>query len=212
MDAITLAYSSLGLQSLIGVRAHSTRGIAPSWAWSSGVSILEICEAADWASPSIFVRFYNLDVPALQARVLSAWISNLMGSLDQHCSSPSFTWSIYTIWTPGINLRDDTQATDDPMTQPVLGVFSWLPWVLLPSLGVESFYVITRHDCTCSHTSIFKAVRVKYRKGTYSVTIVTWVPWDMEWVVRSWECYKLHSSVASFEEIWDAPPSHWFVF
>ncbi len=37
-----------------------------------------------------------------------------MGSLDQHCSSPSFTWSIHIIWTPGINLQDDTQATDNP--------------------------------------------------------------------------------------------------
>ncbi len=55
-----------------------------------------------------------------------------MGSLDQHCSSPSFTWSVHTIWMAGINLRDDTQATDDPMVQPVLGVFYWLPWVLLP--------------------------------------------------------------------------------
>ncbi len=34
VDAITLAYSSLGLQCLIGVRAHSARGIASSWAWS----------------------------------------------------------------------------------------------------------------------------------------------------------------------------------
>ncbi len=67
-----------------------------------------------------------------------------MGSLDQHCSSPSFTWSIHTIWTPGINLRDDTQATDDPMTQPVLGVFSRLPWVLLPR---ESWcWVVPRHS------------------------------------------------------------------
>ncbi len=72
VDAVTLAYSSLGLQCPIGVRAHSTRGIASSWAWSSGVSITEICAAASWASPSTFARFYNLDVPALQARVHSA--------------------------------------------------------------------------------------------------------------------------------------------
>ncbi|KAI2646365.1 Gag-Pol polyprotein [Labeo rohita] len=71
VDAITLAYSFLGLQCPIGVRAHSTRGMASSWAWSSGVSIAEICAAAGWASPSTFTRFYNLDVPALQARVLS---------------------------------------------------------------------------------------------------------------------------------------------
>ncbi len=72
VDAVMLAYSSLGLQCPIGVRAHSTRGIVSSWAWSSGVSITEICAAAGWASPSTFGRFYNLDVLALQARVLSA--------------------------------------------------------------------------------------------------------------------------------------------
>ncbi len=49
VDAVMLAYSSLGLQCPIGVRAHSTRGIASSWAWSSGVSITEICAAAGWA-------------------------------------------------------------------------------------------------------------------------------------------------------------------
>ncbi len=43
------------------------------------------------------------------------------------------------------------------------------------SLGVESFHVIARRDCTCSHTSVFDPVRVKYRKGTYLVTIVTLV-------------------------------------
>ncbi len=70
---ITLTYSSLSLPCPIGLLwAHSTRGIASSWAWSSGVSISEICEAAGWALPSTFVRFYNLDVPALQARVISA--------------------------------------------------------------------------------------------------------------------------------------------
>ncbi len=72
VDAVMLAYSSLGLQCPIGVQAHSTRGIASSWAWSSGVSITEICTAAGWATPSTFARFYNLDIPALQARVLSA--------------------------------------------------------------------------------------------------------------------------------------------
>ncbi|KAL0204650.1 hypothetical protein M9458_002668, partial [Cirrhinus mrigala] len=67
VDAITLAYSSLGLECPVGIRAHSTRGVASSWAWSSGVSIAEICAAAGWASPSTFTRFYSLDIPALQA-------------------------------------------------------------------------------------------------------------------------------------------------
>ncbi len=72
IDAITLVYSSLGQQCPMRVRSHSTRGIASSWAWSSGVSIAEICAAAGWASPSTFARFYNLEVPALQAWILSA--------------------------------------------------------------------------------------------------------------------------------------------
>ncbi len=72
IDTIMLAYCSLGQQCPMGVRAHSTRGIASSWAWSSGVSITGICAVAGWFSPSTFVRFYNLEVPALQARVLSA--------------------------------------------------------------------------------------------------------------------------------------------
>ncbi len=72
IDAIKLAYSSLGQICPTGVRAHSTRGITSSWAWSSGVSIAEICAAAGWVLPSTFARFYNLEVPALQAWVLSA--------------------------------------------------------------------------------------------------------------------------------------------
>ncbi len=64
VEAIALVYASGGLQCPIGVRAHFTRGMATSWAWSSGISIGEICAAAGWSSPSTFIRFYNLDVPA----------------------------------------------------------------------------------------------------------------------------------------------------
>ncbi|XDV14078.1 hypothetical protein PO909_002294 [Leuciscus waleckii] len=71
VDAIALAYASKGMQCPLGVRAHSTRGMASSWSWSSGIALQDICMAADWASPSTFIRFYNLEVPALQARLLS---------------------------------------------------------------------------------------------------------------------------------------------
>ena len=71
VDAIAAAYASKNLQCPLGIRAHSTRGMASSWAWSSGIPIHDICAAAGWASPSTFVRFYNLEVPALQAKVLS---------------------------------------------------------------------------------------------------------------------------------------------
>ena len=71
VDAIALAYTSKGLQCPLGVKAHSTRGMASSWAWSSGIALQDICMAAGWASPSTFIRFYNLEVPALQAKLLS---------------------------------------------------------------------------------------------------------------------------------------------
>ncbi|KAI2662336.1 Replication factor C small subunit [Labeo rohita] len=71
VDAIMLAYSSLCLTCPMEVRAHSTRGVASSWAWFSCVFIAVICAAAGWASPFTFARFYNMDVPGLQARASS---------------------------------------------------------------------------------------------------------------------------------------------
>ncbi|XP_029958238.1 uncharacterized protein LOC115396492 [Salarias fasciatus] len=64
VDAISIAYNSRGLQPPAGLRAHSTRGVAASWALFRGVSVEEICAAASWASPHTFTRFYNLDVTA----------------------------------------------------------------------------------------------------------------------------------------------------
>ncbi len=56
---------------LLGVRAHSTRAIASSWAWTKGVSIKDICMAAGWSSQNTFARFYHLDVWSLASQVLS---------------------------------------------------------------------------------------------------------------------------------------------
>uniref|UniRef100_A0A672P1U2 Ectonucleotide pyrophosphatase/phosphodiesterase 2 n=1 Tax=Sinocyclocheilus grahami TaxID=75366 RepID=A0A672P1U2_SINGR len=67
-------------------RAHSTRGVASSWALSSSVSIADICVVAGWASLSTFTRVYNLDVPALQARILSAYMDTYFsGSCKGRC-------------------------------------------------------------------------------------------------------------------------------
>ena len=74
VEAISLAYSSRGLPLPQGVRAHSTRGMATSWALFRGVSVTDICAAASWSSPHTFVRFYRLDVtaPSVAHSVLSA--------------------------------------------------------------------------------------------------------------------------------------------
>lgn len=74
VEAIALAYSAKGLEPPDGLRAHSTRGTATSWALFKGISLREVCEAASWASPTTFIRFYRLDVtaPRMAHVVLSA--------------------------------------------------------------------------------------------------------------------------------------------
>ncbi len=74
------------------------------------------------------------------------------------------------------------------------------------SLGFKSFRIIAWRDWTGSHTKcrFLDAVWVKYRKGTYSVTNVTSVPWDMGMSTAFLAVLWAVRSVASFEEIWDA--------
>ncbi|XP_038139793.1 uncharacterized protein LOC119782750, partial [Cyprinodon tularosa] len=74
VEAIALAYGSRGLQPPAGLRAHSTRGMAASWALFRGVSVQDICSAANWSSPLTFVRFYMLDVsgPCVASAVLES--------------------------------------------------------------------------------------------------------------------------------------------
>ncbi|KAI2666135.1 ORF V: Enzymatic polyprotein [Labeo rohita] len=62
VDAITLAYQCQGEACPLGVRAHSTRSVASSWALAHGASLADICRAASWATPHTFTRFYNLCV------------------------------------------------------------------------------------------------------------------------------------------------------
>ncbi|XP_063050161.1 uncharacterized protein LOC134444913 [Engraulis encrasicolus] len=72
LEAISAAYQSKGSLPPEGMRAHSTRGMATSWALFRGVSIGELCNAANWASGNTFARFYRLDVsgPSLAHAVL----------------------------------------------------------------------------------------------------------------------------------------------
>lgn len=64
VDAIRQAYLSMGVQFPTTVRAHSTRGMAASWALWRGASLDEVCAAAAWSAPSTFARFYQLNVAA----------------------------------------------------------------------------------------------------------------------------------------------------
>ncbi|KAI2657222.1 Transposon Ty3-G Gag-Pol polyprotein [Labeo rohita] len=62
VDAIRMAYQARGLPCPLGVRAHSTRGVAASAAFVNGASLTDICRAAGWATPNTFARFYNLRI------------------------------------------------------------------------------------------------------------------------------------------------------
>ncbi len=59
---IELAYHSAGMTPPQGVVAHSTRGVAASWALFRGASLEDACAAAGWSSSMTFVKFYRLDV------------------------------------------------------------------------------------------------------------------------------------------------------
>ena len=72
VDAIALAYESQGVPCPLRLRAHSTRGVASSWALAHGASLTDICRAAGWATPNTFARFYSLRVEPVSSRVLTS--------------------------------------------------------------------------------------------------------------------------------------------
>ncbi len=72
VDAIALAYQAQGVPYPLRLRAHSTRGVASSWALARGASLTDICRAAGWATPNTFSRFYSLCVEPVSSRVLTS--------------------------------------------------------------------------------------------------------------------------------------------
>ncbi len=64
VEAIQQAYKEAGKPAPAGVRAHSTRGLATSWALWRGATLSEVCTAASWSTPSTFIRFYCMNVAA----------------------------------------------------------------------------------------------------------------------------------------------------
>ena len=62
VELIQYAYEELGLAAPQGVKAHSTRAQATSWAALVGVEPRKICEAATWSSSCTFAKHYSLDL------------------------------------------------------------------------------------------------------------------------------------------------------
>ncbi|XP_063079934.1 uncharacterized protein LOC134469834 [Engraulis encrasicolus] len=76
VEAIGSAYEARGMQPPARLKAHSTRGMATSWALFRGISVSDICSSASWESAHTFTRFYSLDVtkPSLAHAVLGVGI------------------------------------------------------------------------------------------------------------------------------------------
>ncbi len=84
-----LAYQSQGEPCPMGVRAHSTRSVASSYALAHGASLADICRAAGWATPNTFARFYNLRVEPVSSRVLgNRKIAGRTGRCHACCAIP----------------------------------------------------------------------------------------------------------------------------
>ncbi len=81
--------------------------------------------------------------PCLAGQSPFCFSSNLPGSLDQHCSNPSFAWSVHNYIDARYHLRDDTQATEDPQGSPCAWCILLTPLGLIPR---ESWFrLIPRH-------------------------------------------------------------------
>ncbi|KAI2642399.1 ORF V: Enzymatic polyprotein [Labeo rohita] len=79
VDAITLVYQCQGEPCPLGVRAHSIRSVASSWALAHGASLVDICRAVGWATPNTFTRFYNLRIEPFE-----------LGGVVRYCSGSGF--------------------------------------------------------------------------------------------------------------------------
>ncbi len=55
-----MAYQNHGLEPPRSLWAHSTRGMATSWALFRGISVSDIRAAVSWPSPHTFIQLYRL--------------------------------------------------------------------------------------------------------------------------------------------------------
>ena len=78
VEAISMGYSTAGVPPPPGVVAHSTQGVAASWALFRGAQLSDICAAAGWTSALTFARFYSLDVTSS-----GSVVSSVLGAAEQ---------------------------------------------------------------------------------------------------------------------------------
>ncbi len=139
MDAITLACSSVGSRCPIGVRAHSTRGIASSW--SSGVSMSDICEAAGWSICKVLQPGHSCGAGHSPFCLIAIFRVHLTIIVQV----PSFAWAVHKVYGHQVSLWDNTRAMDDPLRLTLCLVYSMDCPGLIPH---ESWFRVVPHHST----------------------------------------------------------------
>ncbi len=81
VEAVALAYQSQGEPCPLGVRAHSTRSVASSHALAHGASLVDICRAADWATPNTF----DSTVSVLSQSLPMCWVTGKWAGRTGRC-------------------------------------------------------------------------------------------------------------------------------
>lgn len=74
VKAIRQAYFSAGISLPSGVRTHSTRGLATSWAFWRDASLSAVCVVATWSSATTFTWFFHLNVAASPSLGSGCWV------------------------------------------------------------------------------------------------------------------------------------------
>ncbi len=87
-----------------------------------------------------------------------------MGSIDQQCSSPSFIWSVYTIWMPGINFTGRHPGHGWPYG-------SFCAWcILLTPLGLTPTWALVL-SCSTSLHGVIVLIPIQCLSTQYSFHI-----------------------------------------
>ncbi len=128
VNAITLAYSSSGVavprrsQNPFHQRHRLFLGMV-----QRGVHFRHLW--GGWLVLAIHIlKVLQPGCPRLAGQIFFCLSNNLSGSLDEHCSSPSFAWSVHNYMGARCHFGTTPRPRMTLKAHPVLGVFYWLPW------------------------------------------------------------------------------------
>ncbi len=131
VDAITLAYSSSGCSAPSESEPTPPEASPRLGHGPAGCPCQTFVRRP--AGPPIHIcKVLQPGCPRLAGQSPFCLSSNLSGSLEQQCSSPSFAWSVHNYMNARYHLRDDTQVTEDPQGSPCAWCILRTPLGLTP--------------------------------------------------------------------------------